>query len=109
MDFSDLHDLIGPDSAAITWWQMSVRAVIVFAFGILLVRLSGKRTFGKLSAFDIVLAIVVGSNLSRALHRQRPILANPRRHHRSGVSPLHPGPARHPLALGGQDHQRHAP
>jgi uncharacterized membrane protein YcaP (DUF421 family) len=72
MDLSNLHDLIGPNSPDIAWWQMSIRAALILAYGILLVRLSGKRTFGKLSAFDIVLSIIVGSNLSRALTGNAP-------------------------------------
>lgn len=72
MDFLDLRFLIGPDSPDIAWWQMSIRAVLILAYGIGLVRLSGKRTFGKLTAFDIVLAIIVGSNLSRALTASAP-------------------------------------
>lgn len=74
MDLPDLRQLIGPDSTEITWWQMSVRAVLIFAYGILLVRFAGKRTFGKYSAFDIVLAIVIGSNLSRTLTANAPFL-----------------------------------
>jgi uncharacterized membrane protein YcaP (DUF421 family) len=72
-DFADaLHHLIGDDDAPITWWQMSLRAVVIFIFGILLVRLAGKRAFGKASAFDIVFAIVIGSNLSRTLTANAP-------------------------------------
>lgn len=74
MQLTDLQDSIGPDTNAITWWQMSVRAVIIFAYGILLVRFAGKRTFGKYSAFDIVLAIIIGSNLSRTLTASAPFL-----------------------------------
>ena len=74
MDPSDLQHLIGPDSNAITWWQMCIRAVIIFAYGILLVRFAGKRTFGKYSAFDIVLAIIIGSNLSRTLTASAPFV-----------------------------------
>lgn len=68
----DLHDWIGNDSNAITWWQMSLRGLLIFAYGIVLVRLAGKRAFGKVSAFDIVLAIIIGSNLSRALTGSAP-------------------------------------
>jgi uncharacterized membrane protein YcaP (DUF421 family) len=50
----------------------AIRAVIILAYGILLVRLAGKRTFGKMSAFDIVLSIIIGSNLSRALTGNAP-------------------------------------
>ena len=72
MDLSVVNDLIGPNSPEIAWWQMSIRAVLVLAYGILFVRVAGKRTFGKLSAFDIVLAVLVGSNLSRALTANAP-------------------------------------
>ena len=75
MDLSDLPFLIGVNTEDMAWWQMSVRAVLIFAYGILLVRVSGKRTFGKLSAFDIVLAIIIGSNLSRTLTGDSPFLA----------------------------------
>ena len=70
----DLHDLIGNDSETITWWQMSLRGVIIFIFGVVLVRIAGKRAFGKASAFDIVLAIVIGSNLSRTLTASAPFI-----------------------------------
>jgi uncharacterized membrane protein YcaP (DUF421 family) len=58
----------------ITWWQMSIRGVLVFLYGLVLVRLAGRRVFGKLAAFDIVLAIMVGSNLSRTLTANAPFL-----------------------------------
>jgi uncharacterized membrane protein YcaP (DUF421 family) len=51
----------------ITWWQMSLRAVIVFIYGVLLVRIAGKRAFGRQSALDIVVTVLIGANLSRAL------------------------------------------
>jgi uncharacterized membrane protein YcaP (DUF421 family) len=50
----------------IAWWQMCIRAVIVFFFGVILLRIAGKRAFGQQSALDIVLAVLIGSNLSRA-------------------------------------------
>ncbi len=48
-------------------WQECARAVLIFAYGLLLVRVAGRRMFGKWSALDFVLAIIIGSNLSRAL------------------------------------------
>jgi uncharacterized membrane protein YcaP (DUF421 family) len=71
---ASLHDLIGTASGAITWWQMSIRGVLVFLYGLVLVRLAGRRVFGKLAAFDIVLAVLVGSNLSRALTANAPFV-----------------------------------
>jgi uncharacterized membrane protein YcaP (DUF421 family) len=67
----DFYDLIG-SKGDIVWWQMSIRAVLIFGFGLVLIRLFGRRAFGKQTALDIVLAIVVGSNLSRALTANSP-------------------------------------
>jgi uncharacterized membrane protein YcaP (DUF421 family) len=68
------YDLIGQDKGDITWWQMSARAAIVFVFGLILVRAAGKRVFGKWTALDIVVSIVIGSNLSRALTGNAPFV-----------------------------------
>ena len=57
----------------VTWWQECDRAVLIFVFGLLLVRLLGRRVFGKWAAVDIVVAIIVGSNLSRALTGSAPL------------------------------------
>lgn len=54
------------------WWQMSLRAVLILVFGLLLIRLLGRRAFGKQNPLDIVVAIVIGSNLSRALTGNAP-------------------------------------
>jgi uncharacterized membrane protein YcaP (DUF421 family) len=54
-------------SGPISWDQECWRAVLVFCFGLALVRIAGRRAFAKWSALDIVVSIVVGSNLSRAL------------------------------------------
>ena len=50
------------------------RAVLIFAYGLFLVRLSGRRTFGKWSALDIIMSIMLGSSLSRALTGSAPLL-----------------------------------
>ena len=42
-----LHDLIGTEGGVIAWWQMSIRGVLVFLFGLVLVRLAGQRVFGN--------------------------------------------------------------
>ena len=73
-DLASLHDLIGSDNGMITWWQMSIRGVLVFLYGLVLVRLAGRRVFGKLAPFDIVLAVLVGSNLSRTLTANAPFV-----------------------------------
>jgi uncharacterized membrane protein YcaP (DUF421 family) len=71
--YGDVHGLIG-SKGDIAWWQMSIRAVLIFVFGLVLIRLFGRRAFGKQTPLDIILAIVVGSNLSRALTANAPFL-----------------------------------
>ena len=62
-----IHQLIGTGAKDILWWQECIRAVIVFAVGLVMLRLLGRRAFGQQTPLDILMAIVVGSNLSRAV------------------------------------------
>ena len=61
-----LHDVFG-GTGQITWWQETARALLIFLYGLALVRIAGRRVFGKWSALDIIVSVIVGSNLSRAL------------------------------------------
>jgi uncharacterized membrane protein YcaP (DUF421 family) len=61
-----MDEIFGP-TGEITWVQECARAVVIFLYGLVLVRLAGRRVFGKWSALDIVVSIIIGSNLSRAL------------------------------------------
>jgi uncharacterized membrane protein YcaP (DUF421 family) len=54
-------------------WQECARAVLVFAYGLVLVRLAGRRVFSKWAAVDIIVSIIVGSNLSRTLTGSAPL------------------------------------
>ena len=67
-----LNDVFGPDKG-ISWEQECARAVLIFFYGLVLVRLAGRRVFGRWSAIDIVVSIIVGSNLSRALTGNAPL------------------------------------
>ena len=66
-------ELIG-HKGDILWWEMSIRAVLIFIFGLVLIRLFGRRAFGKQNPLDIVVAIIVGSSLSRALTGNAPFI-----------------------------------
>lgn len=57
----------------IEWWQELPRAVVVFVFGLILLRLSGRRVFARWSALDIIISIIMGSSLSRALTGSAPL------------------------------------
>lgn len=57
---------------ALTWGQIASRTVIVFLFGVALVRIADRRFMGRNAGFDVLLAIVLGSVLSRAINGQAP-------------------------------------
>ena len=48
-------------------WELVCRAAIVYVALLALLRLSGKRTIGELSIFDLVVVIVLGSAVRSAL------------------------------------------
>ena len=60
------RQLIGPDHGADTQ-QLCVRAVLLFIFGIICIRIAGRRTFAQYSPLDIIVALIVGSNISRMM------------------------------------------
>lgn len=74
MDIQWIETLIGAYGEPINAGQMTLRAIVIFAFGILLFRLSARRAFGRNSALDIALAIIVGANLSRTMTGNAPLL-----------------------------------
>lgn len=60
------RQLIGPDQGADTQ-QLCVRAVLLFIFGVVCIRIAGRRTFAQFSPLDIIVALIVGSNISRIM------------------------------------------
>src|SRR5690606_15254177 len=68
------YSIIGPDDELLNWWQMSIRAFIVFIVAIIIIRIGHKRIFGKHSALDVVMGIIYGSILSRAITGNSPFI-----------------------------------
>jgi uncharacterized membrane protein YcaP (DUF421 family) len=58
---------LGLDADNLSVWQMGFRAVLVYVIGIALVRIGEKRFIGKFAAFDVIMGIMIGSILSRAI------------------------------------------
>lgn len=69
-----LYDLIGESQNSIDWWQMAIRAFIVFILTLIMVRMGATRIFGRNSAFDIVMGVILGSVLSRAITGNSPFI-----------------------------------
>lgn len=49
------------------WWAFAVRGAVVYLGLLLLLRLVGKRSFGEMTSFDIVVLMLVGGTLRTAI------------------------------------------
>ena len=67
-----LLDIFGV-TKQVEWWQELPRAVVIFVYGLLLLRISGRRTFARWSALDIIISVITGSCLGRALTGGAPL------------------------------------
>jgi uncharacterized membrane protein YcaP (DUF421 family) len=67
-----LDELLGLSVDTLTWWQMAVRAFLVYLAAIVLVRIGEKRFLGQYAALDAVLGFMLGSVLSRAISGSAP-------------------------------------
>lgn len=72
--WNSLEILISPDADgfALNSLQMMLRAAIIYLVAIALVRMGNKRFMGRNTAFDLILGIILGSVLSRAITGQSP-------------------------------------
>lgn len=54
-------------SLALPWWAFVLRGFLVYLVLLLLLRMSGKRSFGEMSAFDVVVLVLVGGTLRTSI------------------------------------------
>ncbi|MFW6076060.1 MAG: DUF421 domain-containing protein [Chloroflexota bacterium] len=58
---------LGETSGDLEFWQMMVRGVICYTVALILIRVGDKRFLGQSTAFDVILGVVLGSIVSRAV------------------------------------------
>ena len=67
MDVEWISDLLELENSNLGYRAMMFRAVIVFCAVLAIVRIGARRFISKLSAFDMLVAIMIGSIGSRAI------------------------------------------
>ncbi len=50
------------------WWHFVLRAVLIYAMVMVMIRLSGKRAVGQFTPFDLVLLILIGNAVQNGLN-----------------------------------------
>ena len=53
---------------AVPWWELTLRAVIIYVFLLVILRLTGKRQVGQLAPFDLVLLLVLSNAVQNAMN-----------------------------------------
>jgi len=53
---------------SVPWWELIVRGVVVYAFLIALLRITGKRQVGQLAPFDLVLLLVLSNAVQNSMN-----------------------------------------
>jgi uncharacterized membrane protein YcaP (DUF421 family) len=54
--------------------QMALRTIIIYAASLVLVRIGSKRFLGQATAFDVIVGIMLGSVMSRAINGSAPLI-----------------------------------
>jgi uncharacterized membrane protein YcaP (DUF421 family) len=53
---------------SLQWWEFIVRAVVVYGFLLILLRMTGKRQIGQLAPFDLVLLLVLSNAVQNSMN-----------------------------------------
>ncbi|HEY9153818.1 MAG TPA: YetF domain-containing protein [Opitutaceae bacterium] len=53
---------------AVPWWELVLRGVVVYAFMLTLLRITGKRQVGQLAPFDLVLLLVLSNAVQNSMN-----------------------------------------
>src|SRR5258706_12475723 len=53
---------------SLPWWEFVLRAVIVYIFLLVILRITGKRQTGQLAPFDLVLLLVLSNAVQNSMN-----------------------------------------
>jgi uncharacterized membrane protein YcaP (DUF421 family) len=53
---------------SVPWWTFIVRAVVVYAFVLIFLRVTGKRQMGQLAPFDLVLLLLISNTVQNSMN-----------------------------------------
>ena len=53
---------------SVPWWELVLRALVIYLFLIFLLRISSKRQIGELSPFDLVLLLIISNGVENAMN-----------------------------------------
>jgi uncharacterized membrane protein YcaP (DUF421 family) len=51
----------------VPWWELAIRSTVVYAFLILILRISGKRQIGQMAPFDLVLLLILPNAVQNSM------------------------------------------
>lgn len=64
---------LGLEIGDVNAFQMALRTVLIYVFTLFLVRLGSKRFLSEATAFDVIIGIMLGSIMSRAINGSAPV------------------------------------
>jgi uncharacterized membrane protein YcaP (DUF421 family) len=73
---SFFEQVVGKGGADLEFWQVLLRALIIYVVALAIIRVGKKRLLGQNTAFDVILGVVVGSMFSRTIHSAVPFLGS---------------------------------
>jgi uncharacterized membrane protein YcaP (DUF421 family) len=65
---------LGRDIGDVNAVQMALRTVVIYVFALAIIRFGSKRFLSKASAFDVIVAIMLGSVMSSAINGSAPFV-----------------------------------
>ena len=53
---------------SVPWWELVLRSIVVYAFLLMLLRMTGKRQVGQLAPFDLVLLLILSNAVQNSMN-----------------------------------------